>query len=78
MIPTKYIHKDGGGTASKARSAAAVIFLMSGGRQKNVGLGVESEADIFEDRTEPMTDADFSALNVDPLSIADSEDEDDA
>ena len=39
---------------------------------------MESEADIFEDRTEPMTDADFSALNVDPLSIADSEDEDDA
>ena len=51
---------------------------LGGGRQKNVGLGVESEADIFEDRTEPMTDADFHALNVDPLSIADSEDEDDA
>jgi hypothetical protein len=49
---------------------------MSRGAIKNAGLGVESEDDIFEDRTAPMNGEELDALNVDPLTIADSEDED--
>ena len=78
LIPAKFIEKGAGGTASKARSAAAVVYLLTGGAIKNAGLGVESEGDIFEDRAAPIDDGELDALNVDPLAIADSEDEDDA
>ena len=83
LIPTKFIEKGGGGTASKARSAAAVVYLLTGGAIKNAELGVESEGDIFEDRAAPVNDEELDALNVDPLAIAqfvndDSEDEDGA